>query len=184
MWKTLLPTSMHGLIELHYSGYGELPVQSGKKEYGTLNRNMKDWFARILSARSLREARLFKTSYALTILDKKRGAAIDDLVAMGADAIMRGLSVPDFIFEEARTKWKVRPDELSEKIMNKIKRAHTTLTERWIPKGGVTGLYLMQQEILEGVMNDDSKFENKNFIYNHDQHTNQVEAPSWGVPIE
>ena len=198
MWKTLLPTSMHGIIEGYYSvkkptpivslftpwEWGELPVQSGKKGYGIINRNMKDWFSRILSARSLREARLFKAQYAMTILDKRRGATIDDLVAMGADAIIRGLSVPDFIFEEARTKWKVRPDELSEKIMARTKKVYTTLTERWIPKGGVTGLYLMQQEILEGVMNDDSKFENKNFIYNHDQHTNQVEAPSWGVPIE
>ena len=197
MRKSIMPTSVHGIIEGYYSikdptpivsaftpwAWGELPAQSEHKEYGTFNREAKHWFARILASRDLEEARVFKTGYQLTLLDKRRNAGIDDLVAMGADTIMRGLYIPGWIFEEARDKWKVLPSELTERIKNKIESATTELTDRWVPKK-VSGKYIMQKELLEGVMNKGGKYSGDGFTYHPNTFTNQIQAPEWAVPLQ
>ena len=180
-YKTLLPTSAHGFVELYYSGGGELPVLNENKNYGTINRDMKDWFSKLLlSSRSIKEARIFKQEYAKTLLNKKIDASLDGITMMAADLVVRGLPVPSFLFDKA-AEYKVMPKEFYKRILNRIKLITTTLDQRNVPKK-LTGRYLLEQELMGGTMNDNSTATGDNLIYNYNQHTNQVDAPDWGVP--
>ena len=180
-YKTLLPTSAHGFVELYYSGGGELPVLNENKNYGTINRDMKDWFSKLLlSSRSIKEARIFKQEYAKTLLNKKIDASLDGITMMAADLVVRGLPVPSFLFDKA-AEYKVMPKDFYKRVQNRIKLITTTLDQRNVPKK-LTGRYLLERELMGGTMKDNSTATGDNLIYNYNQHTNQVEAPDWGVP--
>ena len=128
----------------------------------------------------IKEARIFKQEYAKTLLNKKIDASLDGITMMAADLVVRGLPVPSFLFDKA-AEYKVMPKEFYKRILNRIKLITTTLDQRNVPKK-LTGRYLLEQELMGGTMNDNSTATGDNLIYNYNQHTNQVDAPDWGVP--
>ena len=86
----------------------------------------------------------------------------------------------DGMFDKA-AEYKVMPKEFYKRVQNRIKLITTTLDQRNIPKK-LTGRWLLERELMGGAMNDKSTATGDNLIYNYNQHTNQVEAPDWGVP--
>ena len=180
-WKTLMPTSIHGAIEFIYSGYGELPVLNENKNYGVINRDLKDWFSRaLLSSRSIKESQMLKREYAKTILNKRIDKSLEGITLMAADTVIRGLPVPSFLFDEA-AKYGVSAKDFYDRIKRRIKFMLTTIDQRNVPKK-LTGRWLLERELMGGTMNDNSRATGDNLIYNYNQHTNQIDAPEWGVP--
>ena len=180
-WKTLMPTSIHGAIEFVYSGYGELPVLNENKNYGVINRDLKDWLSRaLLSSRSIKEARMLKQEYAKTILNKRIDKSLEGITLMAADTVIRGLPVPSFLFDEA-AKYNVSAKDFYDRIKRRIKFMLTTIDQRNVPKN-LTGRWLLEKELMGGTMKDNSRATGDNLIYNYNQHTNQIDAPEWGVP--
>ena len=180
-WKTLMPTSIHGAIEFVYSGYGELPVLNENKNYGVINRDLKDWLSRaLLSSRSIKEARMLKQEYAKTILNKRIDKSLEGITLMAADTVIRGLPVPSFLFDEA-AKYNVSAKDFYDRIKRRIKFMLTTIDQRNVPKN-LTGRWLLERELMGGTMKDNSRATGDNLIYNYNQHTNQIDAPEWGVP--
>ena len=171
---------MHwGILKTEHEN-GKLHVDENKN-YGTINRDLKDWFSKVLlSSRSIKEALLFRIEYAKTLLNKRIDAKLDGLTIMAADLVVRGLPVPSFIFDKAR-EYKVMPKDFYKRIQRRIELITTTLDQRNVPKK-LTGRYLLERELMGGTMNDNSTATGDNLIYNYNQHTNQVEAPDWGVP--
>ena len=181
-YKTLLPTSVHGWVELYYSGGGDLPVLNENKNYGTINRDFKDWFSKLLlSSRSIKESRIFKQEYAKTILNKRIDKSLEGITLMAADLVIRGLPVPSFLFDKASSEYNVMPKDFYDRVRNRVKLMMTSLDQRNVPKK-LSGRWLLERELMGGTMNDNSRATGDNLIYNYNQHTNQVEAPEWGVP--
>ena len=59
----------------------------------------------------------------------------------------------------------------------------TTLDQRKKPSKKITGRFLLEQELMGGTMKDNSTATGDNLIYNYNQHTNQIDAPEWAVPV-
>ena len=191
-WKALMPTSVHGLIETAYTGktpldfktWGDYPVQTEYKKYGTINRETKDHFVRLLlTARTLNESRIFKMAYAMTLLDKRRGDGINDLVAMAADLKMRDIDIPSWLFKAAQEMYNVSASDFGSRINTRVDLAVSTLTERWRPSK-ITGAYLMKEKMFDGLINDNSKYEGKSGSYYHNKYGSQIEVPDWVVPYQ
>ena len=198
-WKSLTPNSFHGVIEGYYSAkdptfdirkWGELPIQSENKKYGVINRDIKGWIARLMSSRTLEEARLFKVGYAVTLLDKRLDKNIDTIVIQAADASLKYGSIPEWSFEEAK-KYNIRPEEFAKRVKSRIKLVTTTLMDRWKVKE-ITGRSLLKKDILSGVMNTKSKYKGNGVMLNINNITLSnpnfgkervnTNTPSFGVP--
>ena len=182
-YKGLLPTSLHGWVEFWYSGYGKLPVLNERKEYGTFNRDFKDWWTRLLmSSRSIKEANRLKRAYAQTLLNKRLDKSLATAVNSAADLVVRGIPIPAGLWIKVKEEYNVLPKDFNEMIKNRLRLVLTTLDDRDIPKGGkISGRWLLEREIMGGTMNDKSRSTGEGTFYNFNQHTNQIEAPDWAV---
>ena len=85
-----------------------------------------------------------------------------------------------FLFDEA-AKYGVSAKDFYDRIKRRIKFMLTTIDQRNVPKK-LTGRWLLERELMGGTMNDNSRATGDNLIYNYNQHTNQIDAPEWGVP--
>ena len=123
---------------------------------------------------------MLKQEYAKTILNKRIDKSLEGITLMAADTVIRGLPVPSFLFDEA-AKYNVSAKDFYDRIKRRIKFMLTTIDQRNVPKN-LTGRWLLERELMGGTMKDNSRATGDNLIYNYNQHTNQIDAPEWGVP--
>jgi len=129
-YREIVPTSMQGYVEKYYQrDEDDIFRDAKKKGRGVLNRNLHDWTARYLSAKSIKESTILKAVYEVSRVEKSAQDSQDTLVATATWLAINGEELPGWLFDRSLDNG-FSAQQLISQIKNRIKLQDTTLQNR------------------------------------------------------